>query len=182
MTTATKLMTAEELMALPDDGWRYELVGGVPRRRTMGGLDHGRIGARILSPVFGFVERHDLGLVVYEVLFRFERNPDHALVPDMAFVRGDRLPPPDAWQRVAEMPPDLVLDVASPDDTAPEIAAKVAYYLDHGVSLVWVAYPPRREVVVHRPGQAPRTLGAGDVLDGEEILPGFQLPLTRVFA
>jgi Uma2 family endonuclease len=148
----------------------------------MGGLEHGWIGAQILLPVLEFVKRGNLGIVVFDVLFRFERNPDQALVPDMAFVRADRLPPRDAWHRVAEMPPDLVLEVVSPNDTGPEIAEKVAYYLAHGVPLVWVAYPSRREIVVHRPGQGPRPLGIGDVLDGEEILPSFRLPLADVFA
>lgn len=180
MATTTKPMTAEELLALPDDGRRYELIAGVPRRRTMGGLEHGWIGVRFVRPVADFVERLGLGIVVFDVLFRFERNPDEALVPDMAFIRAERLPPRDAWHRVAETPPELVLEVVSPNDTAPEVAEKVAYYLAHGVPLVWVAHPRRREITVHRPGST-RTLAVGEVLDGEEILPGFVVPVRDLF-
>ncbi len=78
-------------------------------------------------------------------------------------------------------PADLAVEVVSPNDRPAEIAEKVAFYLEHGVPLVWVAYPRPRHVVVHRPGQPPRTFGADDTLDGEEIVPGFRLPVAEVF-
>ncbi len=178
LTTTT--MTAEELMARPDDGWRYELIAGSPRRMPLGGLEHGWIGAKFLLPVSDFVRRRNLGIVVFDVLFRFERDPDHALVPDIAFIRTERLPPRDTWHRVAELPPDLVLEVVSPNDSGPEIAEKIAYYLAHGVPLVWVAYPRRREIAVHRTGTN-LTLTVGDTLGGGEVLPGFAVPVAELF-
>jgi len=178
----TKLMTAEELFALPDDGWRYELIDGQPRKVPVGGLEHGWIGARFIRHLGTFVDRHRLGIVVGpDTLFRFSRDPDQGLIPDVAFLRAERLPPRDQWRRVAEIAPDLVVEVVSPNDDASEIADKVAFYLAHGVPLVWITYPARRQVVVHRTGRAPQVLGVADILDGEEFLPGFHLAISELF-
>ena len=178
----TRLMTVEEYEALGDDGWRYELIGGVLQRMAPGGLEHGGIGARFVHFLFAYVDAHDLGLVVgADAGFLFERGPDVVRVPDVAFIRSDRLPPLDQWPRVSRVLPDLVVEVISPNDSPTEIAEKVSFYLAHGVPLVWVAYPATRRVAVHRPGEEPRWFGIGDVLDGEEIVPGFRLPLTDIF-
>jgi Uma2 family endonuclease len=59
---------------------------------------------------------------------------------------------------------------------------KVELYLEAGVSLIWVAIPQRRGVVVYRPDQAPSTLTENDDLDGEDVVPGFRLPVRAVFA
>ena len=178
----TKPMTVEEFEALPDDGWRHELIRGELVRMSPGGLEHGGIGHRIGRRLGNYVDEHDLGLVVdANAGFLFEDDPPTVRVPDVAFIRRDRLPPRDQWSRLSRVVPDLAIEVVSPNDRPSEIAEKVAFYLEHGVPLVWVAYPRPRHVVVHRPGQPPRTFGADDTLDGEEIVPGFRLPVAEVF-
>ena len=77
--------------------------------------------------------------------------------------------------------PDLAVEVMSPDDTKREVAEKVNMWLAHGTSGVWVAYPRQMTVVIHRVGQPPRTLNIGDEIRDEPLLPGFVLPLSRVF-
>jgi Uma2 family endonuclease len=78
--------------------------------------------------------------------------------------------------------PDLVAEVVSSGDCAMEIAETVRMWLDAGVQLVWVLHPPRRIVVVHRPGQPARVLRDGDTLDGLDIVPGFARPVADIFA
>lgn len=58
----------------------------------------------------------------------------------------------------------------------------VCFYLRHGVRLVWVVDPRAETVTVHRPDADAFTLGAGDVLDGGDVLPGFILPVADIFA
>ena len=91
------------------------------------------------------------------------------------------MPPDGVPQAFWQLPPDLAVEVVSPNDRPQEIADKVDLYLTHGVPLVWVAYPRSRQVVVHRPGQEPLILSEGDTLDGGDVLPGFQLPVAEVF-
>ena len=80
------------------------------------------------------------------------------------------------------MAPDLVVEVASPDQSRPELADKVRRYLSAGVRLVWVVWPRYRRVDVWRIGApAPSTLAAGDDLDGGDVVPGFAYPVARLF-
>jgi Uma2 family endonuclease len=78
--------------------------------------------------------------------------------------------------------PDLAVEVLSPDEGPTAVQDKVAEYLAAGVPLVWVCDPAREAVTVHQPGQPPRVLGAADVLTGEDVLPGFRLPLAELWA
>ena len=177
----TKLMTIAEYAALPDDGWRYELDRGELRRMPAGGVQHGGIGLRIGRRLGDYVDEHGLGLAMVETGFIFAADPPTLRAPDVAFIRTERLPPPAELPLFSRVAPDLAIEVVSPNDEEAELAAKVAFYLAHGVPLVWVVYPDAREVVVHRPGQAARTHRMGDTLTGEEIVPGFRLPILDIF-
>jgi Uma2 family endonuclease len=73
-----------------------------------------------------------------------------------------------------------VVKVVSPHDPSADVAENVAYYLAHGVVLAWAAYPAPRQVVVHRADRAPQRLSLADTSDGEEVLPGFRLPLAEI--
>ena len=101
--------------------------------------------------------------------------------PDAAFVRWDRMPPKE--ERSGDLPvaPNLAVEVVSPGGTRREVAAKVALSLRLGVEMVWVADERSRTVTVHRRDREPGVLSAGDVLDGEDVLPGFRWPLSDIF-
>lgn len=123
-----------------------------------------------------------MGIVVAaETGFVLEHDPDTVLAPDIAFVRADRLPPRSERQGFLDLPPDLAVEVACPSQSRPSAERKVAEYLDAGVSLVWVLWPTRKTISVHRSNREPLVLGIGDVLDGEDVLPGFRLPLAELF-
>ncbi len=77
--------------------------------------------------------------------------------------------------------PDIVLEVRSPSDSSPDAFAKVQVWLNASVKLVWELNPRTRILTVHRAGRTPQELGIEAVLSGEEILPGFCLPLHRLF-
>jgi Uma2 family endonuclease len=113
--------------------------------------------------------------------FFFNRDPQVVLFPDVAFVRIERLPPPVERVGFLDVIPDLVVEIISPSERPAAIKDKIDFHLERGVQLVWVVYPSRGVVVVHRPGQGARTLAAGDELTAEELLPGFRLPVADVF-
>ncbi|MFN8537574.1 MAG: Uma2 family endonuclease [Thermomicrobiales bacterium] len=73
--------------------------------------------------------------------------------------------------------------MASPDQHRPEMAAKAQLFLECGVQLVWVVWSRYRQADIWRMGDAQpsATLNVSDSLDGEEILPGFTLPLAQLF-
>jgi Uma2 family endonuclease len=76
--------------------------------------------------------------------------------------------------------PDLVVEVVSAGDRVDEIADKIRMWLDVGVRLIWVAYPQRRAIEVHRPGHPVLALGTADHLDGYDVVPGFSAPVAQV--
>jgi Uma2 family endonuclease len=74
-----------------------------------------------------------------------------------------------------------VVEVISPNDRLTKVADKVTEWLEHGAKLVFVVNPRRKTVDVHRPGQQPRTLGVDDVLDGEDVVPGWSMAVRDLF-
>jgi Uma2 family endonuclease len=181
-------MTADELLALHDDGWQYELVDGVLVRMPSPGYRHGRIVFRLAMALATYVTAHRLGeIVAAETGFLLSRpgEPDTVLGPDIAFVRSEHVPPHDApgVEKYLRLAPDLVVEVASPDQYKPEMAAKARLYLAAGVRLVWLVWPAAHTVDVWRPGNdAPITsLTTAEALDGLDVVPGFTYPLADLF-
>lgn len=117
-----------------------------------------------------------------ETGFKVATNPDTVLAPDVGFVAKDRLPD-DLSTLVGFFPgaPDLAVEVVSPGDTYHEVETKVARYLDAGTQLVWVVRPKQKRVEVHRVDNTSALLSVGETLDGESVVPGFTLPIARIF-
>ena len=178
----TRLTTAEDLFAMPDDGWRYELIEGVLIRLSPAGLRHGRVGRRFSTRLGAFVDERGLGEVVGpDTGFYFVRDPDTVLVPDVAFIRADRMPLVEDEIGFAPIVPDLVVEVVSPSDRPDEVAGRVKDYLGYGVPLVPVLDPTPRTANVHAPDAEPRVLRHGDVLDLGKVVPGFAVPVGDLF-
>jgi Uma2 family endonuclease len=182
-------MTTEELLALPDDGWQYELVEGRLVRMPPSGLDASTLALRLGGALIAYVEAHNLGRATgadggYEIA----RTGGKAttLAPDAAFIRAERLPPHVSFDTSKAVPfaPDLAVEVASPNQYGRQMGAKARRYLRAGTRLVWIVWPRRRQVDVWRPGdQTPsQSLGLADSLDGLDVVPGFTYPLAKLFA
>jgi Uma2 family endonuclease len=178
----TKLMTAEQLAELPDDGHKYELMRGELITMAPAGRRSGRLGLSIGRLMAEHVEAHNLGEVYgADTGFILARDPDLVLAPDAAFVLAERLAgvPEDGYLPLA---PDLAVEVISPSERAGHISAKVIDYLDAGVRLVWLIDPRRQTVTVYTPDRTAHILRSPDVLDGGDVLPGFRLSLAELFA
>ncbi len=85
MTTAKRLITADELMAIPDDGKRRELIEGELFEMPPAGDDHGFVGAEFTVTVGGFVRQNRLGTSRMAET-GFQLAPDTVLAPDYAFI------------------------------------------------------------------------------------------------
>lgn len=173
--------TAEELLTLDDDG-RYELVAGEPRERVNPNFAHFKLTGRLDREVGGFVDQRGLGAFGPELSILFATNPDTVLIPDLAFVRTERIPPEDQQTGLALLVPDLVIEVLSSSNKAVEMDEKIQIYLRAGVSLVWIVNPKRRSVTIYAADGTVRSVLPGGSLDGGDVLPGFALPVDRIFA
>ena len=176
----TKLWTVEDVAQLPDDEFRYALIRGVLYRMPPPKFRHGHIVSIMNWHLFGFVTQHGLGVVSDQSGFILERDPDTLLGPDLAFVPRSLLPVDE--NAYPSLSPELVVEVASPSQSGPSIEEKTSLYLAAGVRLIWVVDPERRTVRVHRRDGTSLLLSEGDVIDGEDVLPGFQLPVADCFS
>lgn len=186
-----RAITADELLTWPDDGWQYELVEGRLVRMAPTGYGHTSLATRTISPMLHFVDAGNLGLVTLpDTGFRLgvPGQAETVLSPDIAFLSEAKvalLPAKgsEGWAKYITVPPDLAIEIPSPDQFRPEMAAKARLYLALGVKLVWILWERRKSADVWRPGsdQPVATLGVDDLLSGEDILPGFTLSLARLF-
>ena len=185
--TETKLMTADELLALPNyvDGSdrRYELIRGELRTMSPTMPLHGVICGRLTVKLGVFVEEHELGEIFgAETGFLVETEPDTVIATDVAFISRERLANAETLEKFFPFAPDLAVEVLSPGNTVQEIDEKIALYFSAGSRLVWVFKPKQNTVAVYRSPFDVRILGEQGTLDGGDVLPGFSLELSKLFA
>ncbi len=174
-------MTAEELLELNIPDKRTELVRGVLIVREPAGGRHGRVAFELGRRLGNHVVEHQLGAVyAAETGFTLARRPDTVRAPDVAFVRRERLPDPEPVG-FPEFAPDLAVEVLSSGDRPGEVLTKVADWLSAGARLVWVIDPERRLARVYRQDGSESLVSADQVVDGEDVVPGFSCSLETIF-
>ena len=182
MATTARLMTAEELLDMPDDGFRYELVRGELVKMAAAKNYHGEIAGYVVGSLVPYVRRNRLGKVyTAEAGFILASDPAHVRVPDIGFVRRenvDRLGRPDSlWPE----PPDLAIEVISPSDRYSDVEEKVLDYLEAGTQMVILAESRTRTVKVYRSPTDVVVLTEEDTLDGGDVVPGWHILVSEIF-
>ena len=156
-----------------------ELVDGVLVEKTVG-IYESYLALRLGHLLSGFAERHRLGMVVgADGMMRLA--PGLVRIPDVSFVSWNQLP----GRRVPRVPmadlaPDLAVEVISPSNTAREMERKLQDFLAAGVQLVWYVYPEPQEIHVYT-AERHDVLTIEQELSGGDVLPGFVLPLRQLF-
>ena len=182
MATKTSAVTADELLRMPNDGARYELVRGEVTRMAPAGQRHGRIAMNIATSLNGSVRAQCLGVVyAAETGFLLATTPDTVRAPDVAFVSRERLARQAEVEGYWPGAPDLVVEVISPADRYAGVEDKVFDWLDAGVRLVVVVNPRKQVVTLYRSLVLITVLGLGASIDAPEIIPGWTLPVEDVF-
>ena len=176
------LLTAEDLLKKSDDGFRYELVKGIMRRMPPAGFEHGVRAVKIGRYLDVYVEKHQLGYVCgAETGFKISQDPDTVLAPDAAFVSQTSIDkhgiPKGYWVGA----PDLAVEIISPNDTYTEVAEKADTWLIAGCKMVWVINPRRETIDVYRLNEDIIVLSADDILEGGDVIEGFQCRVEDLF-
>ena len=173
----TAIRTAEELWQAGDIG-RCELLRGRLVVMMPTGGRHGQVAMRVGHAITAFVDRHHLGVVLAaETGFVLARDPDTVRAPDVAFVRHGR----EIGEKFVDGAPDLAVEVLSPGDRPGYVREKVAEWLESGAEAVWVVDPGDGSVIAHQAEREPVRFEGDDILRGDPVLPGFELPLSRLF-
>ena len=156
-----------------------ELVDGVLVEKTVGYYES-HLAVQLIYFLAGFVRRHRLGIVVgSDGMMRLA--PGLVRIPDVSFVSWNQLPGRRVPRvPIADLAPDLAVEVISPSNTAREMERKLQDFLAAGVRLVWYVYPESQEVHVYA-AERYDVLTIEQELSGGDVLPGFGLPLRQLF-
>lgn len=172
-------VTLDEYLEMPPTKPNSEYVDGMVIKKPMGDSYHSRLQSFLLIVIQAFLNVHPLGEVGVEWRCLFgPPGGTRGLVPDVAFIARERITE-GREQRTA---PDLAIEVVSRNQPQLRFLEKIEFYLHNGVRLIWVIDPDEQIVLVLQPGVTPRTLVSGDTLDGSEVLPGFSIPVSEIFA
>lgn len=186
---ASRRMTVEEFLALPDDGVDRWLIRGqlrekrttdMTRRNRAHSITEGRITARLAAWLAtqpeprGEVVCGEAGLVL-------RRDPETVAGVDVALITAAQADDRVAGTTMIEGPPILIAEILSPHDTQEEVAERVMEYLDCGVPVVWIVSTFFRTVTVHRPRTEPVLFNRAQSLAGDPELPGFSCPVADFF-
>lgn len=181
--TIERALTLEEFERLSEeDGYRAELIRGRLVREPRPGTEHSWLASELYWHIESYARQHGLGRTVFDAGFLLERDPPTVRIPDIAFIAHESLStgegPTGAWT----MAPDLVVEMLSPSNTAAEIQEKVLDYLEAGTRLVWVVDPRTRSTTAYRSRKDVEVLTSEDSLNGGDVLPGFDLAISILFA
>ncbi len=163
----------------------YELIDGAIIEMTKPGGRHGKLVIRLGHYLYAYVEDNLLGHVTTETGYHPRDYRYTMLAPDLAFISYENAPDPFPEKWIPAMP-DLAIEVRSPSNTFRELRDKAATYLRHGTTVVWIVMPATRSVEVWRRQEdgsfVNEVLPLSEALSGENILPGFELQLSVLFA
>jgi Uma2 family endonuclease len=179
-TPTEHLITGEELLRVGDIG-KCELVAGKIIRFDYNKIPHGIGVSNIAGALDDFVRPRRIGRVMIGgVGIYTRRNPDTVRGADVLFISNERYARLTS-QGYLDVAPELVVEVMSPDDRWGEIKRKLQEYFSIGVRLIWVADPADRTVSAYRSMTDVREFGEDDALPGDDVLPGFSVPVASSF-
>jgi Uma2 family endonuclease len=174
-------VTPEALLSMPDSG-HYELIDGGLKERNVSVLSS-LVASRIIRELGNHAETNRLGSVLPpDCGFRcFPWKPRRVRRADVSFIRADRMNDAVLSAGDCPIPPDLAVEVISPNDSAADLNLKVEEYLRAGVKLVWVVDPEIRTVDIFRSDGTTQRLRESDTLSGEDVVAGFECPVAALF-
>lgn len=181
-TNARRHVTSEEFLNHPAAARPSELVRGQIRPMTPASGAHGVIAGTIFAALNAFVEARQLGQCFPDNTgFALPGLSDTVRLPDVAFVDAAQLPEQGIGSGWIAVAPDLVVEILSPTETASELEEKLRDYRAAGTRLAWVVDPATRVVSIRAAAAPDRWLREGETLDGGDVLPGFALPVAKLF-
>jgi Uma2 family endonuclease len=180
-TEQVRQWTEDDLQKLPDNGYIHEVVEGELIMSPKNSFEHGDICIRLATALNAHARTKRLGVVV-DSSTGFWMSNENCRAPDISFIRKERLKglrqPPKSFFQGA---PDLAVEIIAPSNTPLELTKRLQDYFSSGTKLAWLVHPDQKFVeVCHSPIDR-KLLNIGAMLDGEDLLPGFQFPIAELF-
>jgi Uma2 family endonuclease len=158
-----------------------ELIDGTLVEKTVG-YKESILAVEIGRLLSNFMDTHDLGIVLGEG-GTLRVLPNQVRIPDVCFISWRHFPnrqlPPEPIPALA---PDLAIEVLSKSNTEQEMQRKLRDYFAAGVRLVWYIDPRARSAKSYTGETQVVEVAESQSLSGGDVLPGFELPLSELFA
>jgi Uma2 family endonuclease len=185
MATASQsvplLITAEEFGNRSDPGYLEELVRGRIETTTPPRARHGQVCNKVGRILGNHADENDLGHVLSnDSGVITERGPDTVRGADIAYYSYQKVSRGPLPERYLDVPPDLIIEVLSPNDRWPKVLTKVAEYLNIGVTTVGVLDPERSKLTLFENDQPVRVLSEDDELYLPALLGKFRVPVRKL--
>ena len=174
------IASLEQFLGLPEFKPALEYIDGRVVRKMSPVFPHSVIQLGLANALNAFAEPRNLGVAGVEIRAVFGGSSP---VPDVSFFVAERTPKYVRKQAPPAIthPPDISVEILSPGQGTAKLRRKIRHSLKHGSKLGWLVDLLREEIAVLRPGRKAQILKVGDVLSGEDTLPGFSLPLEEIF-
>ena len=175
-------MTAREFIKMPDEGSRMELIAGKVTRRRYAWWNEGLAGTAVLMSMATYLKQNDLGGIALNsgVGYHIKSNPDHVRVPNVAYIRQERMDVEDP-EFFFPGAPDIAIENVTTCDTYCYMEDKVRAWFEAGSGLVIVINAHNKSLMVHHSLMQAQMITIGDTLDGGDVLPGWSIPVADIF-
>lgn len=180
MVAAHSVRTLEEFLRLPEEKPALEYFEGRITQKVSPQPQHGVIQLGFGWMIREFVSPRKLGVVITELR---STHHDTSLVPDIAFCREDRIVRNERGEvtNTYTPPPDLAIEVLSPDQSRRALINKCQWFVDNGTEIALLVDSGRRAVYRFAAGQEMVILRGDDRIDLDAVLPGFEVTPNRIF-
>jgi Uma2 family endonuclease len=179
----TRLYTVDEFEVFiaqrENQDRNFELIEGEIVEKAMLTDEHSLITGVFLGEFYIYAREHNVGLPGPESRFRVPGNMKNTRQPDLSMILDSDVP--ITIKGATPRAPDVIVEVKSPDERIDDLREKAKFYIANGVRLAILTFPRPKIVEVYRPEVDVEILTVKDTLDGYDVLPGFSLPLVKIF-
>jgi len=175
------VLTVKDLVTLQTQSPNYpmELVDGEIVVMSPSGYESDEVATRFTIKLGAWVDEKKLGRVTGSSA-GFTLPNANTRAPDVSFVLAQRLR--RAPRGFAELAPDLMVEVKSPEDSLTKLRQKIADFLSQGTRVGILIHPEQKWVEIHRSSEPVVTLRDGDVLTVPDLLPGWEVKITDLWS
>ncbi len=174
-------LALEDFLQLPEEKPALEYFNGMVTQKVAPRPRHSRLQTKLAEWVNRFAEPRQIAVAFAELRTTFGGT---SFVPDVTVYRWERLPVDSNGELLEDCreAPDIAVEIVSPGQSITELANRCRWYVEHGVRIAVLLEPRRQVARDFRPGRAPRILRGGDLIDFDDVIPGFALSVGELFA
>ena len=180
MAIATRVLTLEEFLTLPEEEPSLEFVDGEVTQKVSPQGQHGILQFEIARLLDSLARPGKLARVIPELRSTYARA---STVPDISVYRWERIPVLSSGKAANRFfdPPDIAVEIVSPEQSTNALLRRCLWYVANGVQIALLVDPDDESVVLFRPDRAPVALRGGDRIDLDEMLPGSEFTADTIF-